>query len=209
MLRVGVTGGMACGKSVVGEMLKQRGAHFIQADHIAHQLMAPGQPAYEEIVRRFRRDILKQDKTIDRAKLAQAAFGAPGGSRIHELNEIIHPAVLEYQKRWMEEVSRRDPNAIAVVEAALILEAGAREDFQTIIVVTCKPEQKISRLAQRLGLSNEAARAELDRRTAAQLSDEEKLRSADYVIDNSGTLPENEAQVATLWPKLKELAAQA
>ena len=208
MLRVGLTGGMACGKSAIAEMLKQRGAHLIQADLIAHQLMQPGEPAYERIVRRFGRDILKPDKTIDRARLAQAAFSAPSGSRIHELNEIIHPAVLAHQKRWMEDVARSDPDAIAVVEAALILEAGARSDFDKIIVVRCQPEQKVGRLAQRLGMTNDAARAELERRSAAQFSDEEKLGAADYVIDNSGTLAQTEAQVVELWPKLHELARQ-
>ena len=208
MLRIGLTGGMACGKSAVGEMLKQCGAHVIQADLIAHQMLQPGEPAYEEIVRRFGRDILKPDKTIDRAKLAQAAFSAPSGSRIHELNEIIHPPVVAYQKRWMEDVGRKDPNGIAVVEAALILEAGARKDFDKLIVVTCKPEQKIARLAVRLGVTAETARAEVERRSATQLSDEKKLAAADYVIDNSGSLADTEAQVSALWPKLREMARQ-
>ena len=199
MLRVGLTGGVACGKSTVGEMLVRRGAHYLQADSLAHQLYAPGTSVYQEIVRRFGGGILKDDGTIDRRKLANLAFP----ERIGELNAMVHPAVIEAQKRWMAEVERKDPQGIAVVEAALILEAGAAGDFDKIIVVTCDLEHKVERYAGRAGVSTATAQAEVARRSAAQLSDAEKARHADYVIENSGSMEETERQVAALWSELQ------
>jgi dephospho-CoA kinase len=211
LLKLGLTGGIASGKSIVGEMLVKRGAHLIQSDAVAHALMDPGRPVYEEVVRRFGREILNPDGTVNRSRLAEAAFGTPGGSppRVKELNEIVHPAVIARENEWMQEIGRRDPNAIAVVEAALILEAGAADRFDRLIVVTCHPGQRILRFAQRLGISEDAARAEVTRRMAAQMSDEEKIKAADFVIDNSGSFDETERQVqrvfATLGAENKKL----
>ena len=208
MLRLGLTGGMACGKTAVAEMLARRGAHVLYADRVAHELLEPGTNESQEIVRRFGQGILGDDGRIDRKRLAEAAFGAPGGSRIGELNAILHPAVISRQKRWMEEVAAREPHAIALVEAALLLEAGARHDFDKVLVVTCRPEQKVARLAKRWGIGEEAALRELDRRTAAQWSDERKAAAADYLIDNFGALEQTEAQVERLWPELQRLAEE-
>lgn len=119
MLRVGLTGGIACGKSTVGEMLVRRGVHLLQADLLAHQLYAPGAAVYDEVVGHFGREILNEDGTINRATLATIAFPA----RIGELNAIVHPAVIKAQNQWMAEVARENPLGIAVVEAALIIEA--------------------------------------------------------------------------------------
>ena len=209
MLRIGLTGGMGCGKSTVGQMMAKRGAHFIEADRVAHELMQPGTPVYQEIVRRFGKDVLNPDGTINRSRLAEAAFGAPGGSRIAELNAIVHPGVLAQQNRWMQRLAASDPNGVAVVEAALLLEAGAAGDFDKIIAVTCNPAQKAARVAGRLGLSDAAARAELERRTTAQWSDDKKAAAADYRIDNSGSLADTERQVQKLWEKLRTLAESA
>jgi dephospho-CoA kinase len=200
MLKVGLTGGIAAGKSVVGEMLAALGARVIQADHISHQLMQPGERVYEEVVRRFGRGILSSDGTVNRARLAEAAFGE---GRIRELNQIVHPAVIKRQKDWMEEIGRREPKAIAVVEAALILEAGAREDFDRLVVVTCRPEQRIERWARHRHVDGETARREVERRMAAQLPDEEKTKAADYVIDNSGSLDDTRAQVQRVYSQMK------
>ncbi len=205
MLRVGITGGIASGKSTVAEMLAARGAHVLAADGLAHQLYAPGTGVYDEIVFRFGRAILNTDGTVERKKLADAVFP----SRVAELNAIVHPAVIEVQKRWMAAMERADPCGIAVVEAALILEAGAEKDFDKIIVVTCSFEQKIQRYATRLGMSLDLARAEVERRSAAQLSDEAKARRADYVIENSGSLHQLEEQVRILWQELQALAPSA
>jgi dephospho-CoA kinase len=205
LLKLGLTGGIASGKSSVGEMFVKHGAHLIQADAVAHQLMQPGSPVYEEVVRRFGREILNPDETISRPKLAEAAFGSTGGAspRVKELNEIVHPAVIEHENNWMEEIGRRDPNAIAIVEAALILESGAASRFDRLIVVTCHPEQRTQRFARRLGISEDTARAEVARRMAAQIPDEEKIKVADFVIDNSGSLDATEQQVQIVFAALR------
>jgi len=199
MLRVGLTGGIACGKSTVAQMLVKRGAHFLQADNLAHQLYAPGEPTYDKVVSRFGREILDPDGTINRSRLANLVFP----DRIDELNAIVHPAVIEAQTRWMTEVERVDPNGVAVVEAALLIEAGANKGFDKVIVVTCDFEHKVEHYAHRAGLSLAAARAEVERRSAAQFSDEEKIRHADYVIDNSGTIEETEKELEKIWEELQ------
>lgn len=198
MLRVGLTGGVACGKSTVGAMLAERGAHYLQADTVAHQLYARGEPTYAAVIERFGREILDPDGSINRSRLANVAFP----HRIAELNAIVHPAVLEAQNRWMCDVEQTDPDGVAVVEAALLMEAGADKDFDKLIVVTCSLDQKVARYAQRAAISLEKARAEVQRRSAAQLSDEEKARRADFVIDNSGSIEETTRQVDAVWAKL-------
>src|SRR5271157_4438676 len=164
-------------------MLVALGAHLIQADAIAHQLMQPGELVYDEVVRHFGRGILNPDGSVNRPRLADAAFH-PQHSRVQELNNIVHPAVVRRQNEWMEQTGRRDPHAIAIVEAALILEAGAATDFDRLIVVTCRPEQRAERWALRTKVDLPAARQELSRRMAAQSPEEEKIKAADYVIDN-------------------------
>jgi dephospho-CoA kinase len=209
MLKVGLTGGIASGKSVVGEMLVALGAHLVQADRIAHQLMQPGQSVYYEVVAHFGREILNYDGTVNRATLAESAFGktqSQPSSRIEELNRIVHPAVIRSQDEWMEEIGRQDPHAIAIVEAALILEAGAAKRFDRLIVVTCNDEQRVARFAARQKLTLEAARKEVERRMAAQLPEAAKIKAADYVIDNSGTLDQTREQVKQLWAKLRAKA---
>jgi len=209
LLKVGLTGGIASGKSVVGEMFVALGAHLIQADTIAHELMQPGEAVYQEVLRMFGAAILNPDGSVNRARLAEAAFGAPAGnkaSRIHELNQIVHPAVIRRQEEWMAEVGRKDPRAIAMVEAALILEAGVAKRFDRLVVVTCRPEQRIQRWAARVGVDEESARREVGRRMAAQFPDEEKIKAADFVIDNSGALDETHRHVRQVYGELKREA---
>ncbi|HEV2688913.1 MAG TPA: dephospho-CoA kinase, partial [Bryobacteraceae bacterium] len=191
MLRIGLTGGIASGKTVVGEIFVKLGAHLLQADQVAQWLMHPGRAVYEEVVRRFGREILNPDASISRPKLAEAAFGdAASGraARVKELNELVHPAVVRHENEWMEDIGERDPKAIAIVEAALILEAGVAERFDYLIVVTCRAEQRVERFARRQNIPEDSARAEVTRRMAAQIPDEEKIKAADFVIDNSGSL---------------------
>jgi dephospho-CoA kinase len=208
MLKVGLTGGIAAGKSVVGEMFVALGAHLVQADRIAHSLMQPGEPVYNEVVRHFGREILNPDLSVNRAKLAEVAFGpanAPEGSRasrIEELNRIVHPVVIRSQDDWMQEMGRQDPHAVAIVEAALILEAGVAKRFDRLIVVTCGAEQRVARFAARQKIDLETARKEVTRRMAAQLPDEEKIKAADHVIDNSGSLDQTRDQVRAVWKQL-------
>jgi dephospho-CoA kinase len=204
LLKVGLTGGIAVGKSVVGEMFVGLGARLVRADEIAHRLMQPGQAVYSEVVRSFGAGILNGDGSVNRQKLADAAFGnGQAPSRVQELNRIVHPSVIQEQERWMEEAGVRDPKAIAMVEAALILEAGAGKGFDRLVVVTCRPEQRIQRLAERLGLDEETARKEVERRMAAQLPDEKKVEAADFVIDNSGSLDGTREQVRSIYERLK------
>ena len=209
MLKVGLTGGIASGKSVVGEMFVALGAHLVQADRLAHQVMDPGEPVYNQVVRHFGREILNPDGRINRPKLAEPAFGAPDlpedqrGSRVAELNRIVHPAVIRSQEEWMQAVGAQDRNAVAIVEAALILEAGMGKRFDRLIVVTCAPEQRAARFAARQKMDLESANKEVQRRMAVQLSDEKKVKAADYVIDNSGSLATTHEQVTEIWKKLQ------
>jgi dephospho-CoA kinase len=205
VLKAGLTGGLASGKSTVGEMLKARGAHVLQADRLAQEFMQPGLPVYDAVVKHFGREILKADGSIHRAKLAGIVFP----DRIEELNRMVHPAVIRRQEEWMDEIGATDPHAVAIVEAALIVEAGAGRQFQKLIVVTCSMEQKIERFAKRLGMSAAEARAEVERRMAAQVPDEVKVKKADFVIDNSGPIERLEPQVDKLWSELKRLAADS
>jgi len=203
MLKVGLTGGVACGKSTVAKMFADLGAQVVDADSIAHDLYRPGQDVYQELVKRFGREIVKPDGEIDRAKLAAAAFD---GGHVEDLNKIVHPAVIRQQDRWMRELAARDPYAVAIVEAALIFEACVTDRFDKIVVVTCKPGQKVARFAERTGRNEADARADVDRRTRAQIPDEEKARRADFVIDNAGSVAETRHQVQRIYAELKVLA---
>jgi len=190
-------------------MFVKLGAHLIQADLVAQWLMQPKRPVYEEVVRRFGPGILNPDGTINRPKLAEEAFGNPASGkppRVKELNALVHPAVVRHENEWMEDIGKDDPKAVAIVEAALILEAGAAERFDYLIVVTCRPEQRVERFARRQNISPEAARAEVTRRMAAQIPDEEKVKVADFVIDNSGLIEATELQVRHVYATLRKEA---
>lgn len=215
MLKVGLTGGIAAGKSVVGEMFVALGAQLVQADRIAHSLMRPGEPVYNEVVRHFGREILNPDGSVNRAKLAEVAFGtspSEGGKRaprIEELNRIVHPVVIRSQDEWMEAIGAQDRHAVAIVEAALLLEAGVAGRFDRLIVVTCTPERRVARFAARQKIDMEAARHEVLRRMAAQLPDQEKIKAAHFVIDNSGPLERTREQVNAVWASLRVDAEQS
>jgi dephospho-CoA kinase len=210
VLRVGLTGGLACGKSTVAKMMAERGAHVVDADKVAHELMSPGQPVYDEVVRLFGRSIVHEaDGTIDRKKLGELVFGS---GRIQELNAVVHPAVIDHQQKWMEELAARDPQAIAVWEAALILEADVRGRFDKLVVVTCKADQKLDRYVRRAmkagagPLAEISLRKEAQRRIAAQIADEEKIKAADFVIDTNGSISVTEKQVEKLMQELQAIA---
>ena len=200
MLKVGLTGGVACGKSTILAMFERRGAFVIRADEIAHELMRPGRPVFEKVIAAFGRDILDTDGTISRPKLAELAFG---NNRIGELNAIVHPEVIRYQDEWLEHVRWSVQNAIAIVEAALMIEAKAHEHLDKLIVVTCGEDDRIRRFQRRTGLDDTAALAEVQRRMKNQMPETEKAKLADYVIDNSGDFEAAEAQVARIWGSLR------
>lgn len=202
MLKAGLTGGIACGKTTVLEMFASRGAHTLKADDVGMRLMQPGQDVYARIVERFGRDILNEDGTIHRPRLAEKAFSG----RIEELNALVHPPVIAAQDVWLAEVAARDPRGVAILEAALMVESGSYKRLDRLITVVCKLEQRAQRFAQRTGSTLEAAQAEVTRRMDFQLPDAEKIKVADYVIDNSSTLELVEVQVDLLWRELTRLA---
>ena len=208
MLRVGLTGGVASGKSTVGKMMEARGAYVIQADLISHDLMKPGEPLYDEVVKRFGQSIVNKNDlgAIDRAKLGAIVFGE---GRIAELNQLIHPAVIRRQEEWMTEIGQKDAQAIAVVEAALIVEAGVNGRFDKLVMVTCPEEERQRRFVARaisLGVAEQAATERFRGIVAAQLPDDAKLAAADIVIDNSGPLEQAEREVEEMMVRLRALA---
>jgi dephospho-CoA kinase len=204
MLRVGLTGGIATGKTTVVAMLRKLGCHVMEADKIGHEMIAPGGAAYDEVVREFGREILMQDGLVDRKKLGAIVFADP--KRLARLNAITHPPILEEQSRRLSAIERDDPHAIAVVEAALLIEAGFDRKLDVLVVTWCTPEQQIARLTQPgqgRGLTVEQAR----QRIAAQMPIEEKRRRANEEIDCSGSLEHTRAQVIALFAKLKKMEA--
>jgi dephospho-CoA kinase len=205
LLKVGLTGAIGTGKSTVGKMLAALGAHVIEADSIARGLMQPGQNVYDEVVGTFGREILAADGAIDRRKLADAAFGTPEHpkGRAQELNRLVHPAVGRAQEQWMAARGCSDREAVVVVEAALILEAGLEGQFDRIVVVTCPFKTRVRRWMSRHRVDATSAGRELERRMAAQWPEERKLAAGDYVVDNSGSEPETETKVRELYAQLK------
>ena len=204
MLRVGLTGGIASGKTTVAAMLRELGCHVIEADKIAHRLIEPGAAAYEDVVREFGRGILTSDGHVDRAKLGAIVFA--DASRLTRLNAIVHPPVLDEQDRELEAIERAELHAIAVVEAALLIEAGYAPKLDCLVVTWCKPEQQIARLTQK-GAGRELTVEQARQRIAAQMPVEEKRRMADEEIDCSGSLEHTLEQVVALVAKFKRMEA--
>jgi dephospho-CoA kinase len=188
MLRLGLTGGIATGKSTVATMLRELGLAVLSADSLAHQLIEVGQPAYEEVVREFGVSILDASKKINRAKLGAIVFADP--TKLARLNAIIHPRVEAISRRQLDEWAADGSRKASFIEAALLVEAGYEKFLDGLVVTWCRPEQQLERLCAR-GLSEEEAH----KRIASQLPVQEKLRRAKYTIDCSGTLEETRCQV--------------
>ena len=203
MLTAGLTGGIGCGKSTVAGMMRELGCAVLDADVVAREVIEPGQPAYSEIVKEFGREILGADERIDRPKLAAVVFADP--ARLARLNGIVHPRVIARQEAWLAEVAARDPHTVAVIEAALLIEAGAHVKLDRLIVVWCSEAQQIDRLIAESGraMSSEDAL----RRIRAQMPVEQKKRIATDTIDNSGTIEATRAQVLQLTSRLRNLGA--
>ena len=204
ILKAGLTGGIASGKSTIARMFAALGAMTIDADAVVARLYRPGEAGYLAIVRTYGRDILLPNGEIDRKKLADAAFASPEAAK--KLNALIHPLVLEEEERLMEAEERRFPDRdrIYVVEATLLLEAGGKARYDRIIVVDVDPETQIARAVSRGMTAEEAAR-----RIAHQMAREERLRQADYVIDNRGDARQAEIETHRVFEKLRaDLAAK-
>ena len=204
MLRVGLTGGIATGKSTVTAILRELGCHLLEADKIAHRFIEPGGAAYNDVVHAFGRGILTPDGRVDRTKLGAIVFADP--LRLARLNAIVHPHVLAEQDRELAAIERAEPHAIAVVEAALLIEAGYTDRLDCLVVTWCTPEQQLARLTQQdagRGLTIEQAR----QRIAAQMPLEEKRRMADEAIDCSGSLEHTREQTMALFARLRGMEA--
>ncbi len=200
MLRVGLTGGLACGKSFVGRTLEQLGCHLIRADDIGHEVLLPGGAAFQPAIEEFGSGILNESGAIDRHKLAALVFDNP--ERLARLNALVHPAVIQREEELLAAAEQRDPRGIAVLEAAILVETGSYKRFDKLIVVSCTFEQQIARAVHRDGCTEDEARARLRR----QMPLEEKLRFADFVIDTSGAKEDTVEQTRTIYEKLRSLA---
>jgi len=199
MLKVGLTGSIAVGKSYVLSVLADLGCATFDADKIAHSVMEPGRDAYDDIVREFGGNILSADGAIDRAKLGPIVFS--DHARRKRLNEIVHPRVFEEQNRLLEEVARATPDAIAVIDAALMIESGGYKRFDKVIVVYCNRETQIERLMRRVNITRAAA----EQRLAAQMSSDEKRRYADYEVNTDGTFEDTRRQVVHIYEELRRV----
>lgn len=199
MLRVGLTGGLASGKSFVGRALADLGCLLIQADELGHQVLQPGGEAYGDVIREFGLGIVSADGTIDRRKLGELVFH--DGERLRKLNALVHPPVWARERKLMDDFAAAHPHGIAVVEAAILVETGSYRDYAKLIVAVCGEEQQIERAMSRDGLTREQV---LDR-IRRQMPLAEKIKYADYVIDTSGAKEATLAQTRTVYLALVAL----
>jgi dephospho-CoA kinase len=198
MLRVGLTGGLACGKSFVGQSLANCGCLLIQADELGHAVLAPDGEAFEAVIREFGPEVLT-DGRIDRRRLAARVFA--DREALARLNRLVHPPVIARQEKLMAEFALREPKGIAVVEGAILVETGSYKRFDRLIVVACTVQQQIERSMRRDGLSEAEVRARLDR----QVPLEEKRKLADFVIDTSGTKQDTLQQTCAVYHELRRI----
>jgi len=199
MLKVGLTGGLASGKTFVGEALAGFGCLLIQADHLGHKVLEPGGEAYDEVVREFGAEILEPDGRINRQRLAGMVFGSPG--RLERLNSLVHPPVLRREEELIAAFAAREPHGIAVVEAAILIETGSYRRFNRIILVTCTDEQQRERALRRDGANESDVLARLSR----QMPLEEKRKFAHFVIDTSGSKEDTLRQARAVYDALRRI----
>ena len=202
MLIVGLTGGIASGKSLVTRVLSDLGAHIIDADKIVHDLLAPGEDACNEVLGHFGRSIQLPDGSIDRRKLGDIVFNHPDERAW--LNQCIHPRVFEAYNHQVRHLSDRQPDAIVVMDAALLIETGYYKHMDKLIVVYAGREDQVKRLMERDRFTLEQALA----RISSQMPLDEKRTYADYVIDNTGTREASEQQTREVFEKLKQEAGK-
>ena len=202
MLKVGLTGGIAVGKSTVVSMFEALGAVCFDADRIAREVVEPGRPALRAVVDEFGESVLGADGALDRAALGRIVFA--DAARRARLEAILHPPIIAEQDRLAREAGGRDPDAVVIVDAALMIESGGYRRFDALIVVHCDAATQLDRLMRRSGLSRDEALA----RIGAQMPQAEKLRYADYAVDTSGTLDDVRPQVEAVWAELRARASQ-
>ena len=199
MLKVGLTGGLACGKSFVGEVLRGYGCLLIQADELGHEVLEPGGEAYEPVVGEFGSEILDTAGRIDRQVLAARVFAAP--ERLAALNRLVHPPVYRKEEELIAEFAVGNPHGVAVVEAAILIETGSYRRYDRIVLVTCREDQQIERALRREGFSLSDVNARLSR----QMPVAEKRKFADFVIDTSGEKEETVRQTCAVFEKLRRI----
>ncbi len=200
MLRVGLTGSIAVGKSYVSGVLTELGARVVDADAVARRVVEPGAEGLRGVVEAFGPSVLREDGTLDRAAPGAVVFGDEGKRRL--LNSILHPLIIAEQDGLLRSWEREDPRGVGVVDAALMIESGGHARFDRLVVVHCRPELQLERLMRRNSLS----RVEAEARINAQMPQEEKLRYADFKIDTSGTFEETRRQTAEVYAELRRLA---
>jgi dephospho-CoA kinase len=199
ILRVGLTGGIACGKSTVGRILAGLGCHLIDADRIVADLYRPGGAGHQVVVEHYGPGILTDSGEIDRGELARIAFSSEQESRT--LNELVHPLVIAREQRLIDDETERFPHRsqIVVVEATLLLESGGRDRYDRVVVVDCDPDLQLTR-----GAARGMARGEVKRRMQRQMDREQRVAHADYVIRNNGTLEELHHATVEVFHALEE-----
>jgi len=202
MLIVGLTGGVASGKTAVSEVLKEGGADIIDADQIARELVQPHGPAWNELVRTFGEEILQGDGSIDRKKLADRVFVDPNQRKL--LNQILHPLITEEMDRRTREIGQKNPEAIVVIDAPLLIEVGYHRRADKVMVVVSTQAEQIERLKVRDGINSEEALRIL----SSQMPVEEKVKLADFVVRNEGSLAEVRERAKEVFRELKKIALQ-
>ncbi|MGO9259094.1 MAG: dephospho-CoA kinase [Bryobacteraceae bacterium] len=199
MLKVGLTGGLASGKTFVGEALASYGCLLIQADLLGHEVLAPGGEAYQQVVEEFGGAILSAQGAIDRRALAAEVFGSP--DRLARLNSLVHPPVMRREERLLAEFAARDPHGIAVLEAAILIETGSHKRFDRIILVVCEEECQVERAMRREGANLADVRARLSN----QMPLAEKRKFADFVVDTSGEKEDTLRQTRAVYEALRRI----
>ncbi|HRY35033.1 MAG: Dephospho-CoA kinase [Deltaproteobacteria bacterium ADurb.Bin151] len=198
MLNVGLTGGIACGKSTVAQMFVRLGGHLIDFDKLAHEVQKPDWPAWQDVVNYFGREILRPDQNIDRNKLAAVVFNQP--DKLQKLNDIIHPRVYEAWRSRLEKIKKHHPHAIVFADVPLLFEGRMQHLFDLTILVMVAPEEQVNRLMNRSDL----CRAEAELRLSCQMPIHDKMNLADIVIDNQCVVEETEKKVTEVWQNLLE-----
>src|SRR5437773_452390 len=201
MLRVGLTGGIASGKTTVGQMFIDFGCHLIDSDEIAHKLFEPGQDVHSAVIKAFGPHIVASDGTIDRKILGDIVFKDSAARA--KLNILVHPAIIRRQQEFLTNVALKDPKGIGMVSAALMVEIGTYKNYNKVIVLSCPTEVQRKRLKSRSGLSDE----QIEARIGSQMPIEEKVKFGDFVIDTSSDLGTTRRQVEAVNSKLREFAA--
>jgi len=199
MLIVGLTGGVASGKSAVSQVWEGAGATLIDADRIARELVQPRQPAWKALIKAFGKEILQKDGSLHRKKLAARVFSDPVQREL--LNQILHPRIKREINRRIKGIGQKDPEAIVVVDAALLIETGYYREIDKVVVVTSTKEQQMERLKRREGIDQEKARGIID----SQISAEERTKVADIIIRNEGPLEETERKAKEVFQELKRM----